>query len=159
MSMLFLINVILALIWAVVTGSFASLNLLFGFVLGALSLWMVRAQFGTDRYFQRIGQLFELFWMFIRELVLSSVRVAKIALTEDCKKIKPAFIAFPLTVEKDTEITLLANLISLTPGTLSVDISDDRKTLYIHTIDVDDVDQLRREIAEGFERKIMEALR
>ena len=67
------------------------------------------------------------------------------------------FIAFPLTVESDFEIALLANLITLTPGTLSVDVSEDRKVLYIHCIDVPDPEGTIADIRNGFERKIMEA--
>ena len=66
-------------------------------------------------------------------------------------------IAYPLTVKSDWEISLLANLITLTPGTLSVDVSEDRSTLYVHAIDCSDVEAARRDIAEGFEKKIMEA--
>lgn len=73
--------------------------------------------------------------------------------------LKPGIFAFPLTVESDFEITLLANMITLTPGTLSVDVSDDRRTLFVHALDCSDPDATRRDIANGFERKIMEAFR
>ena len=73
--------------------------------------------------------------------------------------LKPGIFAYPLKVDRDFEITLLANLITLTPGTLSVDVSDDRRILYVHALDCSDPDQTRRDIAEGFERKIMEAFR
>jgi multicomponent Na+:H+ antiporter subunit E len=64
-----------------------------------------------------------------------------------------------LTVDRDLEITLLANLITLTPGTLSVDVSEDRRTLYVHALDCSDPQATKRAIASGFERKIMEAFR
>ncbi len=75
------------------------------------------------------------------------------------RRIRPAIIAFPLTVTSDAEITLLANLITLTPGTLSVDVSEDRRFLYVHAIDVGDREALIREIRDGFEKKVMEACR
>jgi multicomponent Na+:H+ antiporter subunit E len=68
-------------------------------------------------------------------------------------------VAIPLDVETDVEITLLANLITLTPGTLSMDISDDRKVLYVHAMYVDDPEALRAEIKNGFERRVLEMLR
>ena len=68
-------------------------------------------------------------------------------------------MSVPLRVDRDFEITLLANLITLTPGTLSVDVSDDRSTLYIHAIHVPDPDELREDIAGGFEQRILEAFR
>jgi multicomponent Na+:H+ antiporter subunit E len=73
--------------------------------------------------------------------------------------LKPGIFAYPLKVDRDFEITLLANLITLTPGTLSVDVSDDRRTLYVHALDCSDPDQTRQDIADGFERKILEAFR
>ena len=68
-------------------------------------------------------------------------------------------VAIPLDAETDAEITLLANLITLTPGTLSLDVSDDRRVLYIHAMYVDDVEELRRSIKDGFEKRVMELLR
>ncbi len=59
----------------------------------------------------------------------------------------------------DVEITLLANLVTLTPGTLSLDVSEDRSTLFVHAMFVDDPDVLRREIKHGFERRVLELLR
>jgi multicomponent Na+:H+ antiporter subunit E len=74
-------------------------------------------------------------------------------------KLKPMLVAFPLTATSDVEITLLANLVTLTPGTLSVDVSADRRFLLIHAIDVGDREALIRSIRDGLEAKVMEACR
>ncbi len=158
MKNIFLINVILALVWCAVTGSFAIINIAFGFMLSSAALWLIREQFGTSKYFQRFWLVLSLALLFLKELVLSVIRVAWLVV-QPRLRINPSFIAFPLTVDRPHEITLLASLITLTPGTLSVDVSDDQKTLYIHCIDVSDSDAIRDDIAKGFERKIMEALR
>lgn len=158
MIALFPVNLMLALAWAAVTGSFTLVNLIFGFVLGAISLWIIRSQVGTETYFGRARRVVGLGVTFFYELVLSSIRVAWIVV-QPRMPIRPGIIAFPLRVDRDFEITLLANLITLTPGTLSVDVSEDRRFLYIHAIDVPDAEALKTEIAEGFERKIMEAFR
>ena len=157
MNKIFLINVLLAFTWCAVQGSFTFVNLLFGFVISSIALWLIREQFGTSKYFNRTWLIIGLIWLFLKELFLSVLRVAWLVLNPG-QNYRPSFISFPLTVKEPHEITLLANLITLTPGTLSVDVSDDNKTLYIHCIDVDDVDALRKDIAEGFERKILEAL-
>jgi multicomponent Na+:H+ antiporter subunit E len=70
-------------------------------------------------------------------------------------------VAIPLDAKSDIEITLLANLITLTPGTLSLDVSSDRSVLYIHVmyVDNDDLDEVRRKIKSGFERRVLEVLR
>lgn len=154
----FLINVLMALAWAAVTGSFSELNLAFGFVLAALALSLIREQVGSVGYFERARRIGSLGLLFLYELALSSIKVALLVLKPNMV-VRPGIFTYPLKVERDGEITLLANLITLTPGTLSVDVSDDRQHLFIHTLDCSDPDQLRRDIAYGFERKIMETTR
>lgn len=158
MSSLFLINILLALVWGAISGSFSELNLLFGFILGMITLFLIREQVGTLSYLSRGYRVVSLIWLFLYELVLSAVRVAKIALRPQLN-IRPGFFVYELKTDRDAEITLLANLITLTPGTLSVDVSDDKKRLFIHAIDIEDIDAMRDDIEQGFERKIMEALR
>lgn len=155
---LFLANVLLALTWVAVTGFFSNLNFLFGFILGALVLYLIREQVGSAGYFSRAGRVFSLFALFLYELVMSAIRVAILVLSPTMK-LNPGIFAYRLKVERDFEITLLANMITLTPGTLSVDVSEDRKYLYVHAIDCSDLDETRKGIADGFERKIMEAFR
>ncbi len=153
---LFLLNLVLALVWGAVTASFAPGNLVFGFVLGFISLWLVRNQFDA-RNFNRPARMVRLIWLFLSELFLSAFRVARDTLSPRMG-FRPAIIGVPLDVDNDVEIMLLANLISLTPGTLSVDVSTDRSTLYVHAMNVGDPEALRAEIKDGFERRIKEAL-
>lgn len=155
---LFLANVLLALAWTAVTGSFTVLNFAFGFVLAIGALSLIREQVGSVGYFSRARRVSSLAVLFIYELILSAWKVAVLVVSPKMD-LKPGIFAYPLKVDRDFEITLLANLITLTPGTLSVDVSDDRRTLYVHALDCSDPDQARRDIAHGFERKIMEAFR
>lgn len=155
---LYLVNLLLAIIWAAVSGSFTLANLVLGFLLGTAALYLIREQVGSTGYFTRAGKLTSLAFLFFFELMMSGWRVLVLVLRFDMK-LKPGIFAYPLKVDRDFEITLLANLISLTPGTLSVDVSADRRHLYIHALDASNPEQTRREIAEGFERRIMEAFR
>lgn len=155
---LFLVNLLLALSWSAVTGSFSFLNFAFGFVLAIFALSLIREQVGSVGYFSRARRVLSLLVLFLYELVLSAWRVAVMVLSPNMN-LKPGIFAYPLRVDRDFEITMLANLITLTPGTLSVDVSDDRRILYVHAIDASDPEAARRDIAEGFERKIMEAFR
>lgn len=155
---LLLINLLLALAWAAMTGSFSPANLLFGFALGAVALFLIRGQVGSLGYFVRASRILALALLFLKELVLSAWRVAVLVVTPRMD-VRPGIFAYPLTVDRDFEITLLANLITLTPGTLSVDVAADRKTLFVHAIDCTDPERMLRDIAEGFERKILEAFR
>jgi multicomponent Na+:H+ antiporter subunit E len=149
--------IVLALVWVTITDTFTLLGLLFGVVLGAVALWLVRDRMQSPVLARKARQAISLAVLFIYELTLSAIRVAILVLTPNLKEqLKPAIIAFPLTAKSDEEITLLANLITLTPGTLSVDVSEDRKTLYVHAIGMDSKERLIRDIASGFETKVIE---
>ncbi len=156
--MLYINHILLAIIWAAVSGSFTPANLLLGLVLATGSLYVIREQVGSLGYFARARRIASLAILFIYELILSAWRVAVLVLSPKMD-LKPGIIAYPLTVQSDFEITLLANLITLTPGTLSVDVSEDRSTLYVHCIDCSDLEATKRDIADGFERKILEAFK
>lgn len=147
-----------ALAWLAVSGSFTIPNLLLGIVAGALSLALIRDHIRPDGRRIRPLKLLSLLLLFIKELALSAWKVA-VLVASPKMALKPGIFAFPLTVDRDFEITLLANLITLTPGTLSVDVSADRKVLYVHALDCSDPVGTRREIAGGFEKKILEAFR
>ena len=155
-----LLVIVFALGWAAATGGFSLLNLLLGAVIGGAGLYLIRDHVTAPGFGPRVGRILALMLLFVRELLLSALRVARLVLRPNLgAHLNPAIIAFPLTATRDAEITLLANLITLTPGTLSVDVSEDKKLLYIHAIDVTDRAAFVRGIAEGFEAKVMGAFR
>lgn len=152
-------GVLFTIIWLAISGSFTLPNLFFGVLVSALSLGIVRDQWTqSSTYWRRVPAILFLAMLFLKELALSAWTVAKLVLTPRMD-LKPGIFAYPLKVETEFEITLLANLITLTPGTLSVDVAQDRSTLFVHALDCSDVDATRRSIADGFERRIMEAFR
>ena len=155
---LFLINILLALFWTAVTGFYNVLNFAFGFFLGAFALYLIREQTGATGYFSHARRIISLFALFLYELAISAIRVAMTVLRPNMN-LKPGIFAYRLQADRDFEITLLANLITLTPGTLSVDVSPDRKYLYIHAINCSDLEAMRNDIFNGFERRILEAFR
>ncbi|KZK86363.1 Na(+)/H(+) antiporter subunit E [Pseudovibrio sp. Ad46] len=154
----FLMNLLLAAAWGAVTGSFTPLNLIFGFILSSIALFLIREQISFRDYFQRGGKVLILAGSFFKELVLSSWRVLMIVIKPKIK-LHPGIIAVPLSVSEDFEITLLANMVTLTPGTLSVDVSEDRKVLFVHCLNVPDPEETIDGIKNGFERQILEAFR
>lgn len=152
--------VILALIWVAITGSFSGLNLLFGGLVGGVALLLLRGSVTGPTHLKRARRALSLLGLFLYELVVSALRVAVTVLRPDMKTIiRPAIVAVPLTVKSDKEITLLANLITLTPGTLSVDLSPDKALLYVHTLTFDTKEAMIAEIKNGFEKKILEVFR
>lgn len=151
-------NILLALLWVAATGRFSFSNLVVGFVVGLLILAFTRQVVGSPDYLRKFRQVIGLALFFIWELVLANLRVAYDVLTPR-HHMRPGVIAVPLDAKTDPEITLLSNLITLTPGTLSLDVSADRRVLYIHAMYIDDVQEVKRRIKDGFERRVLEVLR
>lgn len=104
----------------------------------------------------RLYRILKLFVVFLREFVVSVLRVAWLVMSPRMT-FTPAAFRFPLRLRSDRQITLLANLITLTPGTLTVDVAEDRSALVVHAIDCPDVEAACRDIRDGFERLIREA--
>ena len=151
-------NLALALVWAAVLGELSLGNLAAGFVIGFAILAVTTALFGSSRYVEKSVRLVEFAVFFFGQLVLSSLRVAADVVTPR-HRARPGIVAIPLDARTDGEITLLANLVSLTPGSLSLDVSADRRTLFVHVMFLDDVETCRRAIKTGFERRVLELLR
>jgi len=131
-----LLTLVLALVWTAVQGAFTLGNFGVGFVLAYAVLRLLRPLLGEAGYDKRMWYQVALGGFFVKELVLSSVRVAREVLTPGYG-MRAGILAVPLSVRSDLGITLFANLISLTPGTLSLDVSEDREYLYIHTMYID----------------------
>ncbi len=155
-------NLILMLVWCALFGDFAVKNLVGGFLIGYLMLMLLssRGVVGSPRYLRRVRRILSFLGFFLKELVLANIRVARDVVTPGINS-KPAIVAVPLSDLSDAEITLLATLVSLTPGTMSMDVSTNRETLYLHVMHLDDGDvaRLRAAIHDGFEARVKEVLR
>ena len=154
----FMWNIALAAAWTLASGEVTLSNLLVGFAVGYLVLGFAQVVVGESRYYRKVGQIVRFAAFYLWQIVLSNLRVAYDVLTPTYY-MRPGIIALPLDATTDEEITLLANLITLTPGSLALDVSPDRKTLYVHSMFVDDVEEVRREFKEGLERRVLEVLR
>ena len=153
---IFLVNIMLALAWSALLGQFTTINFVAGFVLGYLMLWVMQYSMGASSYFVKVRQIINLAFVFLWALIVANLRVAYSVLAPS-SKMRPGIVAIPLDIELDAEVTLLANMITLTPGTLSLDVSDDKRVLYVHGMHVYDLEAFKREIKDSFEQKVREA--
>lgn len=151
----FLSNLLLTFIWVALTGSFEFANVLFGFLLSYFLLWVILSGTGNSRYFKLVPKFVAFFFFFLYELFKANLQVAYEVITPGLN-MKPGIIALPLDVKTDFQITMLANLITLTPGTLSLDVSEDRKILYVHSMYITDRENFIAGIKKGFEKRIMD---
>ena len=97
----------------------------------------------------------KLVFSFVYALVVANLAVARTVLSPSLD-IRPGVVAFPTTLSSDLAITTLANMITLTPGTLTVDVSEDRRTLFIHTLNIVSSEEVVASIRRTFERHISE---
>ncbi|MBA2745188.1 MAG: Na+/H+ antiporter subunit E, partial [Flavisolibacter sp.] len=112
-----LMNLLLTLIWVALTGEFTFINFSFGFILSFFILWLMARSSEERRYFDRLPKMISFFFFFLKELIKANLQVAYDVITPKFY-MEPGIVKIPLDAKTDLEITLLANLISLTPGTL-----------------------------------------
>jgi multicomponent Na+:H+ antiporter subunit E len=141
-------NLLLALAWAAFRGEFSLANLL---------LLMKGGVLGDSRYIGRAHLAIGLAGFFLWELVRANLRLALDVATPSFQ-MKPGILAIPLDATRDTEILMLTMLINLTPGSVTLDVSDDRKVMYVHVMYIDSPEAARAEIKEGFERRVLRLL-
>lgn len=147
-------GILLALAWSALQGEISLGNLLVGYAFGYVILLLL-AKGGVmpstlgSRTVHAVGLALFVVW----ELALANVRVA-LDVVRAGTGIRPAVVAIPLDVTRDGEILLLSMLINITPGSVTIDLSDDRRTLYVHVMHMRDAEVTRREIKEGFERRV-----
>lgn len=151
----FLANILLTFIWVALTGSFAFANVVFGFFLSYFLLFVITRGTSRARYFRLVPKVISFLFFFIYELLKANLQVAWEVGTPRFH-MTPGIVAYPLDVTSDGEITMLANLITLTPGTLSLDVSEDKKVLYVYSMYITDREQFIKGIKNGFEKRIIE---
>lgn len=154
----FLMNLLLSFIWVALTGSMYYTNFLFGFMLGFFILWIMNKNEADQRYFYRVPKTIGFLFFFLYEMIVANIQVAYDVITPKYFFV-PGIIKYPLSAKTDLEINLLSTVISMTPGTLILDISDDKKALFIHVMYLKDKDKFVTQIKNGFEKKLLEILR
>jgi len=155
---LFLLNIFLAIGFSAVLGEFSLGGLLSGFIVGYGALWLTKPLYRNKQYFLRLPKVLLLIGYFVKELLVSNFRVLWDVITP--KHIShPGIIGVPLDAKTNLEIMLVANLISLTPGTLTIDVSEDKKILYVHVMFLEDVEETIHAIKDGLERRVLEVMR
>lgn len=153
-----LLNILLAISWMLLVGELDAETFIEGAVIGYLILWISKSALGGTIYFSKIPKIIMFVFYFLKEIIIANLKVAFDIITPK-NYMKPGIIAFPLDVKTDIEITLFTNLLSLTPGTLSLDVSSDKKTLYVHALYVQNSDIFKAELKNGLEKRLLEVLR
>lgn len=150
-------NMLLALVWVILSGTYTISNLVVGMLLSYLVLaYVARDKPIFARYFRKLPTLIGFILFFIWDLIKANARVAYDVLTPT-HLMRPGVIAIPLDVKDEGAITMFANLITATPGSLALDVSSDRRVLYVHLMYLDDE---ARQLAEfkALEARVIDLL-
>lgn len=150
-----LLNVLLATIWCFLVEEFRASTFVVGYLIGAGVLFVLRRMMGEVVAFRKIRVFIKLAAVFLFEMVVANVQVAWWILRPRLR-VQPAMIRLPIDLQSDAAITTLAGMISLTPGTISVDVAPDRKSLEVHCLNVPDIAAAKRSIKEMFEGPLRE---
>lgn len=158
MAFQILLNFFIAVVWMLLSSQVSATSFVIGYLIGVILIFMMRRFFPERFYTARLWAAFKLTLIFFRELALSNISVLRLVIRPKLD-IHPMIFALPTDLKHNWEITLLSSLITLTPGTIVLNVSDDQRTLYIHAIDVDDVEEAIDSIKNSFEKAIKEVSR
>lgn len=154
----FLMNLVLCFLWVALTGNLTFINFGFGFAMGFFILWIKERNGGNKKYFFRVPKIISFFFFFLYEMLRANLEVAYDVITPRFF-MKPGIVQYPLDAKNDMEIIMLSNMISLTPGTLIIDLSEDKKVLYIHVMYIQSREKFIARMKERVEYKLLEILR
>ena len=153
-----LLNIFLTFIWVALTGALTPVNFGFGFILGFFILWIKERTNEDKRYFFRVPKIIGFIFFYFFEMLKANLQVAYDVITPHYF-MKPGIVGLPLDAKTDFEITMLSNMISLTPGTLVVDLSTDRKVMFVHVMYLKSREDFIKTTKQGLEKKLLEILR
>jgi multicomponent K+:H+ antiporter subunit E len=151
-----LLTLLLALVWMLLQNEFSAGMAFFGLILGII-IPRVTARWWPDRPVGfRMGKMISYCLMVMWDIMVANIEVAWIVLTRPNSKLRPAWVVIPIDLRHPEAISILAGTITLTPGTLTADLSNEGHSLLIHALDTDDPDAIRDEIKERYERRLKE---
>ena len=151
-----LLTLILAVVWILLQNEFSAGMAVFGVILGILIPWVTSVWWPDTPKGFRLGKMVGYSFIVIWDIVIANIQVAWIVLTVPNSKLKPEWIVVPLELKQPEAITVLAGTITLTPGTVSADLSDEGHSLLVHVLHTDDPDGVRDEIKDRYERRLLE---
>lgn len=150
------ITLLLTIVWTLLQNEISAGMVVFGLILGIIIPWVTSIWWPDTPEGFRLGKMVSYSVVVIWDIMVANVQVAWIVLTVPNTKLKPAWIVVPLELRQPEAITVLAGTITLTPGTVSADLSDHGHSLLVHVLHTDDPDSVRDDIKSRYERRLLE---
>ncbi|MNF24598.1 Na(+)/H(+) antiporter subunit E [compost metagenome] len=150
-----LLSLTLLLVWLLLVNDMSLGHWLLGALLGWLIPLLTQVFWINPPRIRKPLKLCLFLLRILGDIVIANLQVAKLILGPSAR-LRPAFVEIPMLLEDELALTMLASIISLTPGTVSADLSDDRKILLVHSLDVDDEAALVEQIKHRYEAPLLE---
>lgn len=151
-----LLTLLLAVVWILLQNEFSAGMAVFGLILGIIITKAAAVWWPERPGSIHLGKMFSYAMIVIWDIMVANIQVAWIVLTVPNARLKPAWVVVPLELKQPEAITVLAGTITLTPGTVSADLSDKGHSLLVHALHTDDPDAVRDEIKQRYERRLLE---
>ena len=150
------LTLILAIVWMLLQNEVSAGMAVFGIILGIIIPWGTSIWWPDTPKGFRLSKMITYSFMVIWDILVANVQVAWIVLTVPNSKLKPAWIIVPLELRQPEAITMLAGTITLTPGTVSADLSSEGNSLLVHVLHTDDPDAVRDDIMTRYQSRLKE---
>ena len=151
-----LLTLMLTVVWTLLQNEVSAGMVIFGLILGIIIPILTSAWWPDRPSGFRMGKMIIYCLIVIWDIMVANVQVAWIVLTRPNSKLRPAWVVVPLELRQPEAITILAGTITMTPGTVSADLSDAGHSLLVHALDTEDPDAVRDEIKHRYERRLLE---
>lgn len=151
-----LLTLLLAVVWLLLQNQFSWGMAVFGLILGIIIPRLTAVWWPDQPEGFRLGKMISYGLVVIWDILVANVEVAWIVLTVPNAKLKPAWICVPLDLKQPEAITMLAGTITLTPGTVSADLSNRGHSLLVHVLHTDDPDAVVKDIKTRYEARLKE---
>ncbi|QQK75784.1 Na+/H+ antiporter subunit E [Salicibibacter cibarius] len=155
MAFQILLNIAIAIFWMALQSEYTIVEFVIGYVIGLGVIFFLRRSLPQPFYLQRVWAIIKLIALFVKELVVANLDMIRVVLSPKLN-VTPGIVAVHTNLKTDWEVTILSMCITLTPGTMTMDYSEDGRTLYIHCIHVKNTQEVIDDVRNNFERAIRE---
>ena len=150
------LTALLTVVWVMLQNEISPGHIVTGLILGIL-IPIATARWWPDRPKGiRLGRMVVYCVIVLWDIIVANIEVAWIVLTKPNSKMQPKWVVIPLELTSPEAITVLAGTITLTPGTVSADLSDEGHSLLVHALDAESAEAVRDQIKERYERRLLE---
>ncbi|MCF6234586.1 MAG: Na+/H+ antiporter subunit E [Rhodobacteraceae bacterium] len=151
-----ILTVLLTVVWLLLVNHFSLNSLVFGLFLGVVIPFITQPYWPDRPNLRNPWMILQYIVIVLYDIVVANIVVARLILFKRNKNLSPAWVCIPLELRTPEAITVLAATITLTPGTVSADLSDQGHSLLVHCLDAPDPGAVRDEIKDRYERRLME---